>query len=274
MKGTMGRTHPFDKLTLSTKVGHLQTHFNFDELLLEKHSWEELSQLISNENFFRLPAGIHPRRQSKKIDRILGYKIGKIEQGLLRKYKAYFKNESEGRKQHYEGTQTWIGLHPQVLQTPYSEILEFFTLLKPHAPKKVVDLGAAYGRVGVVMSSIFPETEFIGYEVVDQRIREARRVLDGLELANCAIENQNILEEGFDLPTADVYFIYDFSDVQDLYKILNQLSLRVFEERFFLVAKGEGIRSIIQLKFPQFWAAHGVIHRKNWSLFSSFCDLN
>lgn len=247
---------------------------NYDDLVDHKPDNQTLCDLVRDPAFFELPDDIRPRDQSKKIDKILGFKIPKIEQGLLKKYKAYYKLADEtDRKQNFGGTQTWIGLHPQVLQTPYSEILDFFLILKKYRPKSIIDLGAGYGRVGIVMNSLMQETSFLGYEIMDVRLNEARRIFESLKLTNCEMVQKNILDNDFKLPSADIYFIYDFSDPMDVRKILSQLSNKLYKERFFIVAKGEGIRSLIQLKFPEFWASHGAIHRKNWSLYSSFCDL-
>lgn len=236
---------------------------------------KRLIEDVKTPSFFSHTSDVHPRIQAKKIDSILGFRTKRIEQQLLKKYRAYYKVDDIGNgKELRPGSQTWIGLHPQVLQTPYSEILHFFWLLRKHEIKSVVDLGSGYGRVAIVMKSIFPKASFLGYEIVDVRVRESRRMFEQLQLSNCEILEEDILQDDFNLPTADLYFIYDFSDPKDIRQILSKLSQRLRSERFFLVAKGEGIRSLIQLKFPEFWAVHGAIHRKNWSLYSSYVDLS
>lgn len=235
----------------------------------------EIRELLKQPDFFIPPIDKSARQHSKDLDRILGFKIPKIERKLMQKYRCYDKGLDESnKKKHFEGTQTWIGLHPQVLQTPYSEISHFLSLVKKYNPKKVVDLGAGYGRVGIVMNAILPEASFSGYEIMDVRLNEAERIFDLYDLEKCEMLKQNILEENFQMPSADLYFIYDFSDPQDLRLILKRLAAKIFKDRFFIVAKGEGIRSLIQLKFPEFWASHGVVHQKQWSLYSSFCNLN
>ena len=243
--------------------------------LRQNHSLEEIRVQIADPNIFLSPDQRSPKQYSRDIDRYLGFRIPKVEQGLLKKYRPFYKEiDSSNKKKHYEGTQTWIGLHPQVLQTPYSEILRFFEKLKDYPISKVVDLGAGYGRVGIVLSALFPNASFLGYEILDVRIKEARRMFSRLELENCEMRSQNILDEDFDIPKADVYFIYDFSDPIDLRAILKKLDKKLFKENFFIIAKGEGVRSLIQLKFPQFWVSHGVIHDQEWSIYSSFTDLN
>jgi len=247
--------------------------FDFVALSQKKSSATELQKMVANENFFILPKGISPKEQSKRIDRILGYRIGRIEQKHLQSYCAYYRPAADERKKHFEGTQTWIGLHPQVLQTPYSEIWHFLNILRPYNPKTIVDFGAAYGRIGIVMKGIFPQAEFIAYEIMETRAAEARRMWEHLQLDRCVMIQQNILEDEFAIPPADVYFMYDFSSPLDVRVILKKLLAKLKSDRFFLVARGSGIRSLIQLKFPQFWSVHGVIHHNDWSIYSSFCDL-
>lgn len=108
-------------------------------------------------------ANDHPRLHVKTVDKLLGYKIPKVEVKLLQRYRAYDRdNDDSNRKHHYKGNQTWIGLHPQALQKSYC------------------DIGAGYGRVGLVLSLLFPEAKFIGYEIVKQRQLEGSRFFDYL----------------------------------------------------------------------------------------------
>ncbi len=247
---------------------------DFHGLYTEKISSDKLSSLIAQSDFFSKPNNLSAKDHSKVIDRVLGYRTNKIEQKLLRKYKAYYKvTDEDDRKKHFQGTQTWIGLNPQVLQTPYSEISRFLSFFKKYSPKKIIDFGAGYGRIGIVMNAIFPNAEFVGHEIMPERLNEANRVFHDLNLTNCKVVQENILDDDFQIPKADIYFIYDFSDPMDLRIILNKLSKKLYRDRFFLVARGEGVRSLIQLKYPEFWAAHGVIHQDKISIFSSYIDL-
>lgn len=236
---------------------------------------QERISLIRNPETFNKPDYKSERQHSKDLDKFLGFKIQKIEQKLLQKFRAYDKILDESnRKKHFQGTQTWIGLNPQILQTPYSEISHFLSYFVKYKPKKIIDLGAAYGRIGLVMNAIIPDSTFIGYEILDVRFKEAKRMIKYLSLDNCEMRNENILDKNFKLPKADVYFIYDFSDSIGLHIILSRLAKKISKERFFIVAKGDGVRTIIQLKFPEFWSTHGVIHKKNWSIYSSFISLS
>lgn len=217
-----------------------------------------------------LPKGSHPQGQSKLIDKILGYKVARIEQKYLKKYRAYDRLPAFGNeKKHYVGTQVWIGLDPQALQTPYSEILSFLKYLSPYRPQTIVDLGAAYGRIGVVLKSVLPDARFIGFEVMKERIDEARRMWEILDLKQCSIIEQNILDHDFELPEADVYFIYDFSNILHVRQILDRLKGKLKTKQFVIIARGEGICSLIKRSYPEFWMDSGLIMKHDWLVCSS-----
>lgn len=237
-------------------------------------AFREFSNHLTNQDLSSFHNMKNCRSFSRDLDKRLGFRISQIESKLLKKYRAFDKtSDSSNKKKHFEGSETWIGLHPQVLQTPYSEIIHFFSYLRNKDIKKVVDFGAAYGRIGLVLAALYPDAEFTGYEIVEKRSSEATRVFGSLGLSRLSMRNQNILDECFELPSADIYFIYDFSDPHDLRVILKKLSEKLYKEDFYLVAKGEGVRSLIQLKYPEFWNCNGVIHEQNWSLYSSKEDL-
>jgi len=122
------------------------------------------------------------------------------------------------------------------------------------------------------MNALYPQASFVGYEIVDIRIKEARRMFKLFGLDNCEIIKQNILDKSFVVPAATIYCIYDFSFPEDLEIILKKLSALISTERFFIVAKGDSVQTIIQSKFPEFYANKRFAHGKQWSIFSSFKD--
>ncbi|MFG1501206.1 class I SAM-dependent methyltransferase [Halobacteriovorax sp. XZX-3] len=232
-----------------------------------------LKDLIKNPRTF-MRSNNHPLEHAKDLDRTLGFRIPRIEGKLLQKYKAYYKqNDGTKGKQHFQGTQTWIGLHPQVLQTPYNDIFEALYLLKDFEVNKVVDIGAGYGRVGIVMNSVFPEARFIGYEILKQRESEGNRLFERLELLNCEILLEDVLEDDFILPKAQIYFIYDFSEIEDISKILDELVARVDDYSFFLVTRGDRIDFLLERKYKKLWNANGRLSSGELKIYSSNVDL-
>ncbi len=204
---------------------------------------------------------------SQLIDKILGFKILNVERKLVQRYKVFYRKQDDGEKEHYKDTEAWIGLHPQTLLTPYSEILLMLELIKHREIKNITDFGCAYGRIGFVMQSIFPESAFHGYEIVHERAKEATRVAKLAGLKKITIHEENILDDDFELPKSDLYFIYDFSRIADLKKILNKISEKAYSEKFVLVARGDEVRSLIQLYYPIFQVKETPIHKRDWSIF-------
>ena len=219
-------------------------------------------------NTFILPVDMREREHSKMIDRLLGFKILKIEQKLIKQYKPFYMNtDYTGDKHSFdENAEAWIGLHPQILLTPYSEIHKILSAMTKFNIKSIADFGCAYGRIGVVASSMFPDCKFIGYEIVAERAKEAERVLK-TQSGHHEIHTINILDEGFVLPKTDVYFIYDFGHVEHIKQILDKLILMMNSHNFILVARGDEVRSIIQMYYPLFLVRHKPLHKKGWSLF-------
>lgn len=226
--------------------------------------------MISEPEFFLNSSELTNREHSKLIDKILGFRILKIERKLIQQYKAFYVEESNSTKKVFNSNdssaETWIGLNPQVLLTPYAELYDIFNLIADKKIKKIIDIGCAYGRVGIVAKAFFPDVEFVGYEIVKKRINEANRISD-LYQYDFSILDQNVLDQGFELPESSVYFIYDFSHFMHINVILTQMLELSKKRGFILVAKGDEVRSNIQLFFPQFFMNVRPIYKKDWSIF-------
>jgi 16S rRNA G527 N7-methylase RsmG len=231
-------------------------------------------EMIKSTKLYQRNSDLHPQVHAKQLDKKLGFRIPKIEVKLLQKYRAYYQpNDISNKKQHFKGTQTWIGLHPQALQTPYNDLYEALLYLKEYNIETVVDIGAGYGRVGLVMNSIFPTSKFIGYEIIRKRMEEANRIFNVFNLQNCSVLQENVLAEDFIIPKAQIYFIYDFSEMDDICKILDQLSQRLMQENFFLITKGTRVDYLLAHKYKEFWLANSFIQHDELKIYSSQVDL-
>ena len=181
---------------------------------------------------------------------------------MLQQYQAYDKcPDYSNRKGHFEGAQAWIGLHPQALQTPYNDLYDVFFALRMHEIVRVVDVGCAYGRIGIVMSHFFPRAHFVGYEIVKRRAYEANRIFQKHALDNCEVVLTNILDAGFVLPEAQVYFIYDFGETSDIQRALSLILTRMESKQFYLVVRGERVEALLnqQVALNQNWRSVGVV---------------
>ncbi len=187
-----------------------------------------------------------------EIDRRLGLEIGPIENMLLaraRELRPSGTMASFGEALH-GGHQTWVGLDPQVLNTPYDELLELVASLAPRPGDLVIDLGAGYGRLGLVLHALYPEAHFLGLELVRERVDEGNRVLRLHGCARAELMVQDLTAEDFMLPPAQFYFLYDFGKVGHIRRTLAQLAALADHSRFTVIARGKGSRSIIDLEHP------------------------
>lgn len=250
-------------------VENQTTFLNLNELI--QNSGNEIKKLITFPEFFFNTSHLSQREHSKLIDQFLGFRIVRIERKLIQQYRSFFINEKDetNKRLHSDNGEigeSWIGLNPQILLTPYSELYDIFNLIKDHKIKSIIDIGCAYGRVGIVAKAFFPKASFIGYEIVKKRVNEANRINSLFDL-KMQILNQNVLEDDFVLPESSIYFIYDFSHFMHIKNILFQLEQNIGKFPFILIAKGDDIRSIIQLYFPIFLTKNTPIYKKNWSIF-------
>ncbi|MBL7546173.1 MAG: hypothetical protein JNL11_20300 [Bdellovibrionaceae bacterium] len=167
------------------------------------------------------------------------------------------------------GQNFWYGLDIQSLQTPYSEIVEMIHFIKPKSDDTWIDLGAGYGRMGITLGLIAPDVNFIGYEYVQPRVDEGNRVLQQLSFTQAQIKHMDISKEDFQLPQAQLYFLYDFGSREDVYKIFEKLKSEAKNKPIQVVARGRGVRNWILMDCPWLCEVHSPVHFSNWSYFKS-----
>lgn len=201
------------------------------------------------------------------IDRLLQINSFEIEKELALEKGNY--KESK----RFQSPQLWYGLGDQLLQTPYGELIEAFGQLESEKIKSIIDIGCGYGRVGIIASVFFPESKFLGYELEPKRVQEARRIGEKLKIKNYEIQEANVLSSNFELPLSEVYFIYDFSEPRHIRMILDKLKRYYETSDFFIIARGKGVRSLVQYKYPVFINAFRPYHSENFSIYSSFKDV-
>lgn len=207
---------------------------------------------------------------SALLDKELGFKIEAIEMELLHKAKVLRPsgNHHTWGEGIHDGNQSWVGLDPQTLQTPYAELKQICELVKPTAGNLVLDLGAGYGRLGIVLNDLCPESNFLGYELVGERVTEANRVYQEMDLKRARMLQLDLTNADFELPAADIYFIYDYGKPVHIQKTLEQLSQMADHQKFKVVARGSGTRSLIENYHPWLFDLNPVIHQEKFSIYS------
>lgn len=227
-----------------------------DFSLLQSHhlSLADRRRLANHLAFFQSPKAndVVSRSHSDLVDTILGFRIKFVEEMLVAEAHGFDpegSHETWGPSMH-NGVQSWIGLNVQTLQTPYSECLRILQLLKIKPYQHVVDLGAAYGRMGAVIGGLYIKNSFTGYEYVKARVDEGNRVYRELGFNRCELKTQDLFDPNFDLPEADIYFIYDYGQVEHIDHTLRQLEKMAYKRPIKVVVRGKFTKEIIASGHP------------------------
>jgi SAM-dependent methyltransferase len=213
-------------------------------------------------------ADIHFDQESSLIDRALGFEIKEIEGVILSRAKCELPDGNHrtwGEKIH-QGSQTWVGLHEEVLQTPYPELKEACDFLRPRPGESFVDLGCGYGRLGILLERFYPGVKFLGYELVPERVVEGNRIFKKFGCEHAHLYEQDLTDFDFVPPDAQYYFLYDYGKVAHIRSTLEQLSSIADSRHFSLVARGKGVRSLVERDFP--WLlTHAPFYMPNFTIY-------
>lgn len=216
---------------------------------------------IVSEEFQKIPQSYSEAKAiSQKIDDLLGFRCASIEENLFEKHKdSLFSTER----------QFWYGLELQSMQTPYSELMHMRSVLQPQPGQMWLDLGAAYGRMGIVLGFLEPEVRFLGYEFVKERVDEGNRVYSLWNIKNAELQSQDLADPHFVLPWAHVYFLYDFGSRADIYIVLEKMRIQAQKGSIQVIARGRGVRNWIMMDFPWLYDIHPPQHFTQWTIFKS-----
>lgn len=232
----------------------LKSLSDFQRLECGQLSLADRKLLAHHPEFYQTPKAndVIRRQHANYIDRILGFRLKYIEEMLIAEARGFEpdgSHETWGPALH-QGVQTWVGLDLQTLQTPYSECLRILQLLKIRPYQHVVDLGAAYGRMGIVIGGLYIKNTFTGYEYVKARVEEGNRIFRELGMANSKLLTQDLFAKNFELPLADVYFIYDYGQVEHIDHTLKQIQEVSRKRPVKVVVRGKFTKRIIADRHP------------------------
>jgi hypothetical protein len=197
------------------------------------------------------------------------YEEAKIHSAMVDQWLGYRIEETESRMQAGPG-QPWVGLSPATLQTPYTEIRYLLSKLSLVHGMKVVDLGAAYGRVGHVLEAHHPGVDFLGFEILPERANEGIRIFHEKGYLHSKLVCRNVISDGEAFPDADIYFLYDLSsDLQSTIQVMERLKEKARSRKFQVVARGRATRTTIERSHPWLSDVHTPRHFGNFSIFQS-----
>lgn len=245
------------------------------ELNIQDLSHSQRDELLKTEYFFALDHASDHHAHSEIIDEIIGIRPKQIEHELLVEGMNALPDgnlESWGKHLH-QGHQTWVGLDPNILQTPYAEIAEMLKKISPLPGEHIIDLGAAYGRIGIALKYMYPDVFFTGYEYLPVRVEEGNRIFTKLGCDKSLLIQQDLSLDSFNIPEASIYFIYDYGRPDQIRYTLKALEVIGDSKDIMVVARGIACRHYIQKSHV--WLSHifDAYHSDEFSIFSNYRDV-
>ena len=209
------------------------------------------------------------QEDSRSLDELLGFDVYRVEKELVSKAKEIYPegNRRSWGRSLYDGSEAWIGLDPQQLQTTYFEFIEMIQNINPQTGSHFCDLGAGYGRAGIVLGSLYPKVFFTGLEIVKERVDRGNDVFFKNDFLNAKLITAD-LSDSLLLPVCDYYFIYDYGVISQINKTLEQLATLSEKKKIKVIARGRGVRTLIENK--HYWlTVFDPIHFDAYSVYSS-----
>ena len=190
------------------------------------------------------------------VDAWLGFKTEKVEKLLQQKEKEL-------------NREFWIGKSVQTFSTPYTELRSLLEDLKNTEKEFIVDLGAGYARLAHVMAAHASNSQFLGYEIVAERVAEGLRMINSHGLQRARLECCDASEINFTELGARTFFIYDFGSRRDVEKCLDNLKFLASKTPITIVGRGGRSRDVIEKLHP--WLSQVVtpLHRPHYSIYRS-----
>lgn len=156
------------------------------------------------------------------------------------------------------------------VQTSYSTIFRALHSLQLPLNAHLVDLGSGFGRIGLAAGLWRPDLRFSGYEFVAHRVdisnRAAKRAgIDSRVQFFC----QNLSDPTFEIPAADVFYLYDPFSVATYQRVMARLAELGRTRRLIVIAKAGARESFRELVDQGEWLEPTVLDDGTLSVFRS-----
>jgi hypothetical protein len=230
---------------------------------------------IAWSDFERLRGIKHHRQdyaRAKELAHDLDQKLGFFEDRDLAPLKPQAETPELGDS-HSSGEpeQTWSHLSADLFQTPYSELCDMVEHLNLRG-KSWCDLGAAFGRLGLVLHAFDPSSRYLGFEIVESRVKTAQRVFKDHGLDPHSILAQNLLTlSPSDLTDFDVFYCFDLGLRRSMQSILGSIreSTEIRKRPIICIARGRQSREVIEHEHPWLSQIIAAEHFDHFSVYRS-----
>lgn len=163
------------------------------------------------------------------------------------------------------------------VQTPYSTILTALRSLQLRPGAHIVDLGSGYGRLGLMAGLWRADLEFSGYEFVEHRVEVSNVAAEKAGLSKrVQFFEQNLADLNFQIPLADVYYMYDPFCENTYRTVLGRLQQIAYLRPATIVTKGNAGNWFRKLMDNEYWSEPELHDGGTLQLFQSLkkCNLS
>ncbi len=262
-------TSLFETKTVSTKALHIQDKIL--SLLQQKTFTEKkqfatralnlMSQLFEFENQMQIDKknqginmGLSLYRTFDSLDKIFNLNYS-ADHGM--------KTDLNNTERLYEGAGVGV-------QSGYSTVLTALRYLNPQQNARLIDLGSGYGRVGLVIGLLRPDVDFIGYEYVQHRVDISNSTSHNLSIENhVRFLTQDLSLKDFEIPEADIYYLYDPFSEETYKHVLSQLINISRHKKISIATKGNARSWLMTIAKNENWPTPRQFDDGNLCLFES-----
>lgn len=228
------KTNLTELATLYQKLSNLEKDKLELYLLAVERYYDE--NFISEEikcfdDFFKIALILE--RDKNGINRFFDAALGIRTLGNLTKMEEILKEKTLGETKSQRVRGSFEYAHTQ---THYSLLMDVFNYLLPKDGESIIDVGSGFGRVGLFIGLCFPKVQYLGLELVAERVECSNKAAVRNNFKNISFKEQDLLLPEYALPTADYYYFYDPLELEGLQKVsldlknqsvLNQRKLKI-----------------------------------------------
>lgn len=207
------------------------------------------------------------QQQKKDLGQTLGLSMYRtfdhLDEVLNLTYSADIgmKTDLANKERLYEGAGVGV-------QSGYSTVLTALRCAQPPPGSRFIDLGSGYGRVGLVVGLLRPDMDFRGYEFVQHRVDIASATSDKLGLSpHVHFYTQDLSLKDFQIPEADIYYLYDPFSEETYGHVLSQLVKISRQQNITIITKGNAKAWLMEVVRREGWPDPEELDSGNLCLF-------
>ncbi len=245
----------------SSLVSLIKTKSPEEQKKISLRALELLVSLFEVENQLQ----IEKKKQGSHLGFSLYRSFDSLDEIFCLSYSA-----DHGMKQDLEGTERLYEGAGVGVQSGYSTILTALRYLKPTQGSRIIDLGSGYGRVGLVIGLLRPDIDFTGYEYVPHRVDIANAAAKSFHLeSHVHFLAQDLAQKNFQIPEADIYYMYDPFSKETYEYVLAQLLTISKKRKISIATKGNARQKLMNLVQRHQWPTPEEFDSGNICLFHS-----